>query len=193
MKWKSKQSSRIRSVLLPCTLISWLRRMCFFAARSVEGRWGVSGNTDPINLRQWAQCLLTYLSLVSLPFTWNRLSVSAQWEHTHTHTHVWSPYVPLVRRLLSFIPLDGNINLNPILLPPKQEISLLFVFLTYIIPYWGLRWPALPESSLQQAGKWRAGAFVQGHFSRRRDCWRTHWLLLLALDLWPVSSGQSPW
>lgn len=192
MKWKYKQNSRTRSVLLPCTLISWLRRMCFLQrGRSREGEVWVETLTqstwDSEPSVSWPTCLW-------FPFRSPETGCqSVRNENTHTHTHVWSPYVPLVRRLLSFIPLDGNINLNHNLLPPKQEISLLFVFLTYIIPYWGLRWPALPESSLQQAGTWRAGAFVQGHFSRRRDCWRTHWLLLLALDLWPVSSGQSPW
>lgn len=57
----------------------------FFAARSVEGWWGVSGNTDPINLSQWAQCLLTSSSLVSPPV---HLKPAVSHCTTRTHTCV---------------------------------------------------------------------------------------------------------
>lgn len=73
-----------RKALPPCGLNDLFSLGFFFQRKSVEGWRGVSGNTDPINLSQWAQCLLTSSSPVSLLphppslFIWNQLSVTAQ-------------------------------------------------------------------------------------------------------------------
>lgn len=127
-KSQEKHVFLIRLWILPLT--DWLRWMAVFAAQSVEGWWGVSGNTDPIDLSQWAQCLLTCSSPVSLVFTWHRLSVGAQREHTHA----WSPYVS--GECSHSFHSECNLYLCQILLPPKQEIGLLFVSLASVIPYY---------------------------------------------------------
>lgn len=91
MKWKYKQNSRIRSVLLPCTLISWLRRMCFLQrGRSREGEVWVETLTqstwDSEPSVSWPTCLW-------FPFRSPETGCqSVRNENTHTHTHTYDPH-----------------------------------------------------------------------------------------------------